>query len=262
MLKFVVTLTSAVLLAATATAYQDPTESLSRNGRPPEQASERTRQAQFTPPAGESSSPKIERPDRTPPRPKRKGPMSMTAGDWMITAGAARRRKLAGHATHIKLGPRLVKLSGELSMHIGGTYGKTAGIADITAEFFVTGDTPIVGKEMRLLLDDREIIRVVLPAYRWVGDTKSFDPSKAEVRYRARLNPADLQKAKRVKASVLIDGREHVFYEDPLDRTDWAIRHLIYLGDPPHNQRSRSAKMPRCTPATTFVVPCCAGCPE
>jgi hypothetical protein len=262
MLRIAATLVSAVLLTAMAAAQQDSAERALARHQPVEPAVDFVRLAQFTPPSGESSSPKLDRPRPGQQRPQRKDKMSMTAGDWMITAGAARRRKLAGHATHIKPGPKLVKLSGELSMHIAGTYGKTANLADITAEFFVTGDTPIVGKQLRLLLDDREIARVDLPPYRWVGDPKPFDPTKAEVRYRAKLNPAELQKAKRFKASVLIDGREHVFYEDSLGQTDWAIRHLIHLGDPPYNQRSRSAKMPRCTPATMFVVPCCAGCPE
>jgi hypothetical protein len=205
-------------------------------------------------PTGVTKGPPIDRSKAPPARKKVTGPIGRYEGDWIIAHGFARRRELVKHSANVKVGPTWVKVTGELTMELGGRYGRMARISDVSAELLVTAGNPIVGKELRLLLDDREISRVTLPPFQWRDD------SKAVVRYSAKLSPAEVQKSKTLKASVLIDGHEHVFYQDELKDTEAAIRALLTAGDLYH-QRGPSAKRPRCTP-DNIGVPCCIGCEE
>jgi hypothetical protein len=190
------------------------------------------------------------------------GPIGRYEGDWIIAHGFARRRELVKHSANVKVGPTWVKVTGELTMELGGRYGRMARISDVSAELLVTAGNPIVGKELRLLLDDREISRVTLPPFQWRDDPRQpLDLSKAVVRYSAKLNPAELQKSKTLKASVLIDGSEHVFYQDELKDTEAALQALLHAGDL-YQQRGPSAKRPRCTPDIMGWIPCCVGCEE
>lgn len=214
-------------------------------------------------PTGESQSPGWDRKRAPPARKKVTGPIPRYEGDWIISGGFARRRELVKHFADVKVGPTWVKVTGALAMELGGRYGRMARISDVSAELLVTAGTPIVGKELRLLLDDREISRVALPPYQWRDDPQQpLDPSKAVVRYSAKLDPEELQKSKTLKASVLIDGSEHVFYQDELKETGAAIQALLSAGDAPYHQRGPSAKRPRCTPQNQDWVPCCIGCDE
>lgn len=256
MLKIIIALGTVSLLTGTAVAHRESVGAPSQQQQAAERVDRQIRIAQFPPPTGTTSSPEMQRPKPVAPPPKSRTFPPLTFDRWVVSGGMVRRRPLASYSAYLKLGGRSATVTGEISMELGGTYGTDPQLSDVTAHLYVTGGTPLVGKELQILIDGREVSRVMLPPYHGTGDSKQADPATADVQYRANLDPSALQRAKRVTANILIDGKPNIFYDDTLIETDRAIQHLLFAGGPPHFQRGPSAKLPKCTPQNMGAGPC------
>jgi hypothetical protein len=155
-------------------------------------------------------------------------------GNWTISNGSARQREAIKHSANVKIGARAIKVMGALVLTDNGvSHTRQPKFEDINASLNVGGDLLgdqrlIVGKEIRVTLDDREVARATLQAERnpWIRD-------RVVVNHFVSLKREALKSAKSLKATIVVDGSEQVFYEDALEGIEEAFSALQSLGPSP-----------------------------